>query len=430
MSTTSIELIYQTISRAFASLGGFSEIYTADWIGGWYNEWNSKNQQLERVKEPRIQNNIGKVILKKLENVENASQNWFEEAKLHLTITNKYPRIANCFGLTQSPLNGNYMLVMKKFDTNLRNYLQQNHNQLTWKERIRITIEITEALGWIHKYENSVYRDMHSGNILYSQYTDNWCISDFGFCGPVDKSLNSIYGNLPYIAPEVIAGRKYSFSSDIYSIAIIMWEISFGKPPFNNYEHNYYLAMNIINGIRPKIVSGTPLKYKELIKQCWDADPLKRPDDYTLGVKINEINVSYQNMPNELGVDNNNLKVSNLGINYTRHGSFTSKVHQFENFPEPKNATEEEQEVFHSKPYDFSISTNHIDDFNNLNDQNYVDVSKTNSISIDTNNNHKIEKIQPIKRHTITIYDKDDEIYNNPNLHPENDDFEIPDDGF
>ncbi|UZO05283.1 uncharacterized protein OCT59_025641 [Rhizophagus irregularis] len=135
-------------------------------------------------------------------------------------------------------------------------------------------------------------------------------------------------------------------------------------------------------------------------------------------------------MPNELGVDNNNLKVSNLGINYTRHGSFTSKVHQFENFPEPKNATEEEQEVFHSKPYDFSISTNHIDDFNNLNDQNYVDVSKTNSISIDTNNNHKIEKIQPIKRHTITIYDKDDEIYNNPNLHPENDDFEIPDDGF
>ncbi|CAB4443724.1 unnamed protein product [Rhizophagus irregularis] len=91
----------------------------------------------------------------------------------------------------------------------------------------------------------------------------------------------------------------------------------------------------------------------------------------------------------------------------------------------------EEQEVFHSKPYDFSISTNHIDDFNNLNDQNYVDISKINSsISMDTNNNHKIEKIQPIKRHTITIYDKDDEIYNNPNLHPENDDFEIPDDGF
>jgi hypothetical protein len=108
-----------------------------------------------------------------------------------------------------------------------------------------------------------------------------------------------------------------------------MWEISFGKPPFNNYEHNYYLAMNIINGIRPKIVSGTPLKYKDLIKQCWDADPLKRPDDYTLGIKINEINVSYQNMPNELGVDNNNLKISNLGINYTSHGS-----------PEPKNATE------------------------------------------------------------------------------------------
>ena len=43
---------------------------------------------------------------------------------------------------------------------------------------------------------------------------------------------------------------------------MLMWEISSGQPPFINYEHDYDLAMNIINGIRPKIVPGTPLKYK------------------------------------------------------------------------------------------------------------------------------------------------------------------------
>ena len=150
------------------------------------------------------------------------------------------------------------MLVMNKEETSLRNYLQQNHNKLSWKEKIQITVDIIDALKDIH-YENAIHRDLHSGNILYSQLNQDWYISDLGFCGPADKPLKSIYGNLPYIAPEVIAGKQTTFASDIYSIAILMWEISSGQPPFANYEHDYYLATNIIDGIRPRIVPGTPL---------------------------------------------------------------------------------------------------------------------------------------------------------------------------
>ncbi|CAI2181253.1 19283_t:CDS:2 [Funneliformis geosporum] len=117
--------------------------------------------------------------------------------------------------------------------------------------------------------------DLHSGNILYCKNIDIWCISDFGFCGPADKPLGSIYGNLPYIAPEVIFGKGYTFASDIYSIGMLMWEISSGKQPFVGLEHNYDLVMNIMNGMRPKIVSGTPLEYANLMVQCWDADPFK-----------------------------------------------------------------------------------------------------------------------------------------------------------
>ncbi|CAI2170144.1 14869_t:CDS:2 [Funneliformis geosporum] len=62
----------------------------------------------------------------------------------------------------------------------------------------------------------SFEQDLHSGNILYSEYTGRWYISDFGFCGPADKPLGSIYGNLPYISPEVINGTGYTFASDIY----------------------------------------------------------------------------------------------------------------------------------------------------------------------------------------------------------------------
>src|SRR2546423_349593 len=97
------------------------------------------------------------------------------------------------------------MLVIGKMDIDLRNYLKQN-NQLTWKKRIHISFYIIESLYRIHS-ENAIHRDLHSGNILYIQEFNQWYISDLGFCGPADKQLGSIYGNLPYIAPEVIAGK-------------------------------------------------------------------------------------------------------------------------------------------------------------------------------------------------------------------------------
>ena len=55
--------------------GGCSKIYTAVWTGGYYIEWDSKKQQLIRQFESRSQ----AVVLKRLENVENANQNWLEE---------------------------------------------------------------------------------------------------------------------------------------------------------------------------------------------------------------------------------------------------------------------------------------------------------------------------------------------------------------
>ncbi|CAB4420558.1 unnamed protein product [Rhizophagus irregularis] len=59
------------------------------------------------------------VVLKKLENVENASQNWFEEAKSHLNISNKWNEIARCYGLTQDPSNENYTNSGKLFTSKL-----------------------------------------------------------------------------------------------------------------------------------------------------------------------------------------------------------------------------------------------------------------------------------------------------------------------
>ncbi|RGB24793.1 kinase-like domain-containing protein [Rhizophagus diaphanus] len=222
---------------------------------------------------------------------------------------------------------------MNYMDTDLRKYLQQNRNQITWKTKIQIIFEIVKALSRVHE-ENSVHKNLHSGNVLYLKNKNDWYISDVGFYGPTNKPLNSIYGNLSYMAPEVIYKSEYSYKSDIYSVAILLWEVLSEQPPFLNHNNDQDLALNIVNGTRPKILPGTPEIFKKLMEECWDANPEKRPDIQTLWNKIEDINKSIHE-------NNDYWKDVNIDINpnITELTYSNSKVYTFKDLPKPKNAT-------------------------------------------------------------------------------------------
>jgi hypothetical protein len=74
MSNMVVEWIpYRNLENIeYLTKGGWSAIYTANWINGRYDEWDSENTQLKRL-------GTIEVILKELENVKNANQRWFEE---------------------------------------------------------------------------------------------------------------------------------------------------------------------------------------------------------------------------------------------------------------------------------------------------------------------------------------------------------------
>ncbi|PKK60670.1 hypothetical protein RhiirC2_242357 [Rhizophagus irregularis] len=172
------------------------------------------------------------------------------------------------------------------------------------------------------------------------------------------------------------------------------------------------------------------------MEQCWDANPLKRPDINTLYNKMNEIMSYYRNNPNEL--PQLMAKIDKEKINNMSSKLFTSKIHNFENLPEPKNATEEEQNAFYiTRSYDFSISgntSNHSKSSNQYKSINFKDDDSKESSRLfkklkmenDIQNDYKREIMQ--QRSNISI---DDEVQNNPNLHSEEKDKqETPDDGF
>ncbi|GES91960.1 kinase-like domain-containing protein [Rhizophagus clarus] len=105
---------------------------------------------------------------------------------------------------------------------------------------------------------------------------------------------------------------------------------------------------SVVNGMRPRKVTGTPLEYKNLMKQCWDADPTKRPDINYLYNKIFEMKKLYhqhdRNENNEQQqTNNNNIQILVTSNNYTSDISINSLDKNFsksENLSEIRSVTE------------------------------------------------------------------------------------------
>src|SRR5437763_1503463 len=160
--------------------------------------------------------------------------------------------------------------------SNLRNYMKK---RLNWVNKLDILRHVLYGLTDIH-IRGLVHRDLHPGNLLHYRRTIS--VSDLGLCRPVDDINESeeIFGVLPFIAPEVLNGEPYTKASDVYSIGIIMWFLTSGQYPFSDREYDLFLASEIYeepHPLRPNVLEGTPPDYEKLMKECWDADPNKRP---------------------------------------------------------------------------------------------------------------------------------------------------------
>ncbi|RIB18999.1 kinase-like domain-containing protein [Gigaspora rosea] len=172
----------------------------------------------------------------------------------------------------------------------LHKFLTSSFRELNWKIKLKQLVDISKNLIKVHEAEY-VHGDFHSGNILQNRYINGDLISyiaDLGLSRKKDESdlEDSIYGILPYIAPEVLNQRPYTMAADIYSFGIIMTEMSTGRPPHYNVEYDEILAVQICKGLRPEFAQGTPECYIQLANQCMDAIPSNRPSAHDIYDKL------------------------------------------------------------------------------------------------------------------------------------------------
>eukprot|EP00002_Diphylleia_rotans_P028014 TRINITY_DN5647_c0_g1_i1.p1 TRINITY_DN5647_c0_g1~~TRINITY_DN5647_c0_g1_i1.p1 ORF type:complete len:620 (+),score=142.87 TRINITY_DN5647_c0_g1_i1:129-1988(+) len=148
------------------------------------------------------------------------------------------------------------------------------HQRLKEHRAKKIFRDIVEAIEYCHSL-NIIHRDLKPENILLDKHK-NIKLIDFGLSNTLrrDFGLRSRCGSPYYVAPEMVAGKGYGSSVDVWSLGVVLYSILTGDVPFSD---------NNLTTLLEKIVEG---KYhiprylsedaKDLIRNLLVTEPSKR----------------------------------------------------------------------------------------------------------------------------------------------------------
>ena len=111
--------------------------------------------------------------------------------------------------------------------------LRDSNQPMPLAEVLSIAGAIGSAVDYAHR-QGMVHRDIKPSNILFTQSGDP-LLADFGLAQITGQSLHtavgSVSGTPAYMAPEQAQGKPEA-ASDLYSLAVVVYEMLAGRPPF------------------------------------------------------------------------------------------------------------------------------------------------------------------------------------------------------
>ncbi|RGB29987.1 hypothetical protein C1646_818178 [Rhizophagus diaphanus] len=211
-----------------------------------------------------------------------------KELKLHRSVDD-HGNIVRLYGITKiedtTHQMNKYSLILEYANNGtLSTYLNEHFNKLDWNEKCLLALQLASAVEFLHE-KDIIHRDLHPNNILVHE--KNIKLADFGLSkkiAEVSSDASKIFGVIPYIDPESFNNQKQNYKlnkkSDVYSVGVLLWQISSGYEPFKNkgFDYDAYLVLKILNGEREEMIDGTPAEYNKLYTECWKYESNERPN--------------------------------------------------------------------------------------------------------------------------------------------------------
>ena len=158
-------------------------------------------------------------------------------------------------------------------------------------DRLLLSFDIARAMQHIHK-KNICYRDLKPENAGFNVRGDVK-LFDFGLAKELKEcdlreppdgfEATGLTGSRRYMAPEVVRCDLYGFSADVYSFAILFWEIMSLKTPFPDFDTSKHFEHVVLRQKRPGRLPELPSKVHSMMEDAWSPYQMRRP-------KFREIN--------------------------------------------------------------------------------------------------------------------------------------------
>jgi len=146
----------------------------------------------------------------------------------------------------------------------------------------KVATDIANGMAYLHK-RGVLHRDIKpsnvliDGNVASGSFTAK--VSDFGVATTyeeADVNRTAETGTYRWMAPEIIRHESYSLMADVYSFAILCWQLLTRENPFQDVSPIEAAGKVALELARPPFPQATPACINDLISTCWAEEPSYR----------------------------------------------------------------------------------------------------------------------------------------------------------